>query len=165
MNFEIELGGKKHRVETATRGGREQWSIDGRALEADAVEVSTGVYSILVDGKSFEVRVEPFAGKLRVSTSGREIEASVRDPREWQRRGHSGAETEGRQQIVAPMPGKVVRLLVATGDVVQAGQGIVVVEAMKMQNVLRAEQDGKVKKIHATAGATLAVDALIMEFA
>jgi biotin carboxyl carrier protein len=153
--FEIELAGKKHRVEAATRGEREQWSIDGRALEADAVEVSPGVYSILIDGKSFEVRVEPFAGKLRVAAGGREVEASVRDRREWQRRGHGAAETEGRQQILAPMPGKVVRLLVATGDEVQAGQGIVVVEAMKMQNEIRSPKSGTVERLAVIEGQTV----------
>jgi biotin carboxyl carrier protein len=150
--FEIELAGKKHRVETTTRGEREQWSIDGRALEADAVEVSPGVYSILVDGKSFEVRVEPFAGKLRVAAAGREIEASVRDPREWRRGRGGSSETEGRQQILAPMPGKVVRLLVATGDTVQAGQGIIVVEAMKMQNEIRSPKSGTVERLAVIEG-------------
>ena len=152
MIFDIDLAGKKHRVEAATRGEREQWAIDGRALEADAVEVSPGVYSILIDGKSYEVRVEPFASKLRVTTAGREIEASVRDPREWQRGRHGSAETEGRQQILAPMPGKVVRLLVATGDAVQAGQGIVVVEAMKMQNEIRSPKSGTVERLAVIEG-------------
>jgi propionyl-CoA carboxylase alpha chain len=63
------------------------------------------------------------------------------------------------------MPGLVVTLDVIPGQAVQAGQAVAVVEAMKMQNVLRAERDGVVKKIHAVAGATLAVDALILEFA
>lgn len=152
MIFEIELGGNKHRVETATRGDHEQWLIDGRALQADASEVSPGVYSILIDGKSFEVRVEPFAGRLRVATGGREIEASVRDPREWQRRGHGAAESEGRQQILAPMPGKVVRLLVVTGEAVEAGQGIVVVEAMKMQNEIRSPKSGTVERLAVAEG-------------
>jgi len=153
--FEIELAGKKHRVESTTRGEREQWTIDGAALEADAVEVSPGVYSILIDGKSLEVRVEPFAGKLRVAAGGREVEATVRDPREWQRARHGAAETEGRQQILAPMPGKVVRLLVATGDTVQAGQGIVVVEAMKMQNEIRSPKSGKVERLAVIEGQTV----------
>lgn len=155
MNIEIECGGEKHRVEAAIRSGREQWTIDGRAIEADAVEVSPGVYSILVDGKSFEVRVEPFAGKLRVAIAGREIEATVRDPREWRRGGQGTAETEGRQQILAPMPGKVVRLLVAAGDDVQAGQGIVVVEAMKMQNEIRSPKSGTVERLSVTEGQTV----------
>jgi biotin carboxyl carrier protein len=155
VNFEIELGGKKHRVEVVERGEREQWSIDRRALEADALEVSPGVYSILIGGKSVEVRVEPFASKLRVTVGGREYEAAVRDPREWQRSRGGAAETEGRQQIVAPMPGKIVRLLAATGDTVQAGQGLVVVEAMKMQNEIRSPKSGSVERLSVVEGQTV----------
>jgi propionyl-CoA carboxylase alpha chain len=67
--------------------------------------------------------------------------------------------------VRCPMPGLVVSIAVAEGQEVKAGETLAVVEAMKMQNVLRAERDGTVKKVHATAGATLAVDALILEFA
>ena len=69
------------------------------------------------------------------------------------------------KKLLCPMPGLVVSIAVAEGQEVKAGETLAVVEAMKMQNVLRAERDGTVKKIHATAGATLAVDALILEFA
>ena len=69
------------------------------------------------------------------------------------------------KKLLCPMPGLVVSIEVTEGQEVKAGETLAVVEAMKMQNVLRAERDGTVKKIHATAGATLAVDALILEFA
>jgi propionyl-CoA carboxylase alpha chain len=69
------------------------------------------------------------------------------------------------KKLLCPMPGLVVSIAVSEGQEVKSGETLAVVEAMKMQNVLRAERDGTVKKIHATAGATLAVDALILEFA
>ncbi|MFN5717568.1 MAG: biotin/lipoyl-containing protein, partial [Bradyrhizobium sp.] len=69
------------------------------------------------------------------------------------------------KKLLCPMPGLVVSIAVTEGQEVKAGETLAVVEAMKMQNVLRAERDGTVKKIHAAAGATLAVDALILEFA
>ncbi|GLH80229.1 acetyl/propionyl-CoA carboxylase subunit alpha [Bradyrhizobium sp. SSBR45G] len=69
------------------------------------------------------------------------------------------------KKLLCPMPGLVVSIAVTEGQEVKAGETLAVVEAMKMQNVLRAEQDGTVKKVHASAGATLAVDALILEFA
>ena len=69
------------------------------------------------------------------------------------------------KKLLCPMPGLVVSIAVTEGQEVKAGETLAVVEAMKMQNVLRAERDGTVKKIHASAGATLAVDALILEFA
>ena len=69
------------------------------------------------------------------------------------------------KKVLCPMPGVVVSIAVSEGQDVKAGETLAVVEAMKMQNVLRAERDGRVKKVHAAAGATLAVDALILEFA
>jgi len=122
------------------------------------VEVEPGVYSILVDGASHEVRVE--AGQVTVGK--RHFDYYVDDPRQWNRSGDS-AGGKGRASIVAPMPGKVVRILVAAGDEVAAGQGIVVIEAMKMQNEMKAPRAGRVAAIQArendsvVAGAVLAV--------
>ena len=155
MIFDIELGGKKHRVETTQSGDRETWRVDGRDVDADPVEIAPGVYSLLLGGQAIEVRVEKFAAKLRVTVGGREYEASVRDPREWKRSGGGAAESEGRAQIMAPMPGKVIRLLVSAGDAVEAGQGIVVVEAMKMQNEIRTQKSGKVEKLAVAEGQTV----------
>jgi biotin carboxyl carrier protein len=153
--FDVELAGKKHRVEATQTGGCEQWSIDGREVDADAVVIAPGVYSLVIDGQSIEVRVEKFAGKLRVTVGGREYETAVRDPREWKRGGGGAAEAEGHAHIMAPMPGKVVRLLVAAGDTIEAGQGIVVVEAMKMQNEIRSPKSGTVEKLAVAEGQTV----------
>ncbi len=76
------------------------------------------------------------------------------DPREWRGR-HGTLEVQGRQQVVAPMPGKIVRILVQAGEAVEAGQGLVVVEAMKMQNEIRSPKSGKVEKIVAKEGETV----------
>jgi propionyl-CoA carboxylase alpha chain len=73
--------------------------------------------------------------------------------------------TDTGKKILCPMPGLVVSIAVTEGQEVKAGETLAVIEAMKMQNVLRAERDGVIKKIVATAGSTLAVDALILEFA
>jgi biotin carboxyl carrier protein len=136
--------------------------IDGEAVSpvssATIVEVEPGVYSILVDDASHEVRVE--AGQVTVGN--RRFDFTIDDPRQW-KRSSDAAGGQGRAAILAPMPGKVVRILVAAGDEVEAGQGIVVVEAMKMQNELKAPRAGRVAAIHAkendsvVAGAVLAV--------
>ena len=86
-------------------------------------------------------------GQLQLQTVGLEFNAEVIDPRSWRGRRHGSAEAEGRQQIVAPMPGKVVRLLVKAGDAVEAGQGLLVVEAMKMQNEIRSPKSGTVERV------------------
>lgn len=155
---EIELGGKTHTVEWTAAAGRTQWTIDGRAVDADAVEVGNGVYSILIGGESLEARVEKTpgpSGRLRAFVSGREYALVVRDPRRWRKLRGAAAEAEGAQQVLAPMPGKIVRVLVAAGDAVSAGQGIAVVEAMKMQNEVRAPKSGKVARLHVREGQTM----------
>jgi biotin carboxyl carrier protein len=151
MRLEVQIGGRKRELEIAREGSQVRARVDGRALEADAVEVAEGVYSILLGGQAFEVRVQPDesaeAGRrLRVHAGGYEFAAQIADPR--RRRGRGGAvEAEGQQQVSAPMPGKVVRVLVGAGDDVAAGQGLVVVEAMKMQNEIRSPKAGKVERV------------------
>ena len=77
-----------------------------------AVKIAPGIYSILIDGESFEARVEPDGRGLRLTVANREWQAEIRDPREWRRNRSGAAEAEGRQQVLAPMPGKIVRVLV-----------------------------------------------------
>ena len=120
---------------------------------ADAVTlVEPGVYSVLLDGKSFEVRMLPGAQQLEVG--GRRLTVEARDPRNSSRRSRA-ASGGGRQNIAAPMPGKVIRVLVQEGDAVEAGHGLVVVEAMKMQNEMKASRPGKVLEVRVRDGDTV----------
>ena len=126
--------------------------LDGKPLEADAVEVAQGIYSILIGGESFEVRTEAAAGRPHVISRGREMFVAVRDPRQWRRRGGGALEAEGQQQVIAPMPGKIIRVLVKAGESVETGQGLLVVEAMKMQNEIRSPKSGKVERLSVVEG-------------
>jgi biotin carboxyl carrier protein len=127
-------------------------TIDDRRVEADAIKISPNVYSILLDGRSLEVRVETVADGLLLRTAGREYRAEIVDPRSW-RRGRGGKiDLAGRQQISAPMAGKVVCVLVAPGQHVEVGQGLLVVEAMKMQNEIRSPKTGTVERLLAKEG-------------
>ncbi|MGA2899238.1 MAG: biotin/lipoyl-containing protein [Candidatus Acidiferrales bacterium] len=156
MKCEIELDGKLRSVEVMHSGERARWTIDGSELDADAVEVSPGIYSILIGGKSLEARVEAKGdSQLRVTVASREYEATIRNSRKWKRDRAAGAEAEGRQQVTTPMPGKIVLVLMKTGDAVDAGQGIVVVEAMKMQNEIRSPKSGTVERLLVVAGQTV----------
>ena len=155
MKLQSEIGGKKRYVELTRAGGRSIWSIDGQRLEADAIEVSPGIYSILVNGKSFEVRMEQASAELRAIAGSREFRVVISDEREWRRKRGSAIEAEGRQQVLAPMPGKIVRVLVKTGDAVRAGQGLLVVEAMKMQNEIRAPKSGTIDRLAVVEGQTV----------
>ena len=155
MKLQIEIAGKKRRVELTQAGERPVWTIDGQRLEADAAEVSPGIYSILINGKSFDVRVERLGSQLRVIAGGREFSVLLQDEREWRRNRAGSVEAEGRQQVLAPMPGKIVRVLVSAGDSVRAGQGLLVVEAMKMQNEIRAPKSGTIDRVRVVEGQTV----------
>lgn len=148
-------------------GGGEFLSVDAESVLArhSIVEVEPGVYSVLSNGgRSYEVRVhrQGKSSAWGVEVNGKSLAVEIEDPRRRSARGGaSGA--SGRQNISAPMPGKVVRLLVGAGDLVEAGQGLVVVEAMKMQNEMKSPKAGRVAQILTEAGATVAVgDTLVV---
>ncbi len=133
-------------------------------LTRSAVEPSHVVAAI--NGRQVEadvVRVEALADRLTLRTAGREYRVEIADPRSWRRIRSGGIDLAGRQQIFAPMAGKVVRVLVAPGQHVETGQGLLVVEAMKMQNEIRSPKSGTIERLLAkegqavTAGEILAV--------
>jgi len=122
--------------------------------------VEPGVYSVLADGRSYEARVEQAESGVVVFIDGYRFEIEVRDPRRWSRQ--TGArEIAGRLNVVAPMPGKIVRLLVTEGETVAAGQGLLVVEAMKMQNEVKAPKAGRVISVAAREGTTAAAGEIL----
>ncbi len=132
--------------------GREV-EIETRQLDSIS-EVEPGVYSVLVDGQSFEARAVAGPQGLNVQAGGRQFQAEVRDPRDFSRSAQA-ALGGGRQNLIAPMPGKVIRVLVAQGDTVESGQGLVVVEAMKMQNEMKASRPGQVIEVRVRDGDTV----------
>jgi biotin carboxyl carrier protein len=133
---------------------------DGPELTADVNMPEPGVYSILIGGRSYEARVEETPSALVVVLDGQRFEIDVRDPRRFTRkRGRAGA--DGIQTIAAPMPGKIVRVLAAIGEEVAAGQGLLVVEAMKMQNEMKAPRAGKVLSLSAREGATVSAGEIL----
>lgn len=102
-----------------------------------------------------EVRLEAAGTESRAIAMGREYQVAILDLREWKKNRGRAAEAQGRQQVVAPMPGKIIRILVKTGDEVPAGQGLLVVEAMKMQNEIRAPKSGIVERLSVIEGQTV----------
>jgi biotin carboxyl carrier protein len=157
MKYEVQLedlSGRISRIVKLERnGGGWRVYLDGQSIDTDAVEIAPYTFSILLNGQSYEIRVTPAPdGKLKLQTGTHEFTAEVIDPRSWSGHRHGHVEAEGRQQIVAPIPGKVVRLLVKAGDRVEARQGLFVVEAMKMQNEIRSPKSGTVERVLAKEG-------------
>jgi biotin carboxyl carrier protein len=158
MKIDVNFDGVRRSVELVPSSdgpSRVIVTIDGRRVEADALKISPGVYSILLAGRSLEVRVESLAEGLLLHTGGREYHVDIVDPRSW-RRGLGGkVDLTGRQQVSAPMAGKIVRVLIAQGQHVESGQGLLVVEAMKMQNEIRSPKTGTVERLSAREGETV----------
>ena len=125
------------------------------------------VWQGTIDGQWVAMQVRPIPNGFRLSHQGYEVAVNVFTESEATaaRLMPVASATDTGKKLLCPMPGLVVSIAVSEGQEVKSGETLAVVEAMKMQNVLRAERDGTVKKIHAAAGATLAVDALILEFA
>jgi biotin carboxyl carrier protein len=157
MKFEVQLSGSSSKtvrsVELERVGDRWKITLDGQAVNADAVEIAPNAFSLLLEGQSYEVRLSPSPdGVLKIQIGLQEFTAEVADPRAWRGRRHGALVAEGRQQVVAPMPGKVIRVLVQAGDRVEAGQGLLVVEAMKMQNEIRSPKGGIVGHLQVKEG-------------
>ena len=156
MTYEVTIDGKLHRVElTPGAEGRTQCVLDGRQLSVDAVEAGHDVLSIVIDGRAWEVKRERVSGEMHLVIAGERYAAEIRDPRSLRARKAAGAGLEGPKRLVSPMPGKVVRVLVAPGTEVESGQGVIVVEAMKMQNEIKSPKKGRVSKIIVVEGATV----------
>jgi biotin carboxyl carrier protein len=149
MKLWVTLAGRDAEVDLRTDGDRMWLEIEGKRLEADFHPLPDGeVYSLIVNGRSHVVRVASAGEGLEVSLRGATIPVEVRHPIE--KRLKSLAKTGGKsggETLIAPMPGVVVAIRVRPGDVVAAGQAVIVVEAMKMQNELAARHGGVVAEI------------------
>ena len=162
MKLTLEINGLQREIEILQPAPECRFQLDAGAVRDALVEIAEpGVYSVLLDGRSYDVYVEDApGGALVVDLNGHHFEVGVRDPRAWSRKA-AGPGGSAVQSIVSPMPGKIVRVLVAAGDEVVKGQAIIVVEAMKMQNELKANRAGKVLTLPAKEGATVAAGELL----
>ena len=158
MKFWVTIEGRSAEVEFRTERNRLVVELEGRRLEADFHALPDGeVYSLLIGGQSHEVRVAPGeAGQLDMTLNGSRLAVEVRHPLEklLQTVGHAGG-ADGGETLVAPMPGLVVAIRVKPGDVVEPGQAVIVVEAMKMQNELPSRHGGVVQEVFVQERATV----------
>jgi biotin carboxyl carrier protein len=151
MSTLLLLDGREIRLDWIEDGETCRFRIESEEeRSAEIRQVKPGVYSVLLGGRSYQAILDGSS----VSIGGRAFRLEVVDPRRCKReRNHR--ESVGRQNIAASMPGKVIRVLVSQGDEVEAGQGLIVVEAMKMQNEMKAARAGRVVTLAAVAGATV----------
>jgi biotin carboxyl carrier protein len=152
MIYSVAIAGEERHLELSRKDGIWQCRLDGHEVQVDVVQPRQNLLSILIDGKSYEIKRE-FAGKEEYVWVGTERYAvEVSDPRSLRGRGRKPGDDKGPHKLVALMPGKVVRLLVKEKSEVEAGQGILVVEAMKMQNEIKSSKKGIISKILTAEG-------------
>jgi len=155
MTFDVEVDGRAARLNVLRDGDSWRFRLDDEAeREAMLAEVEPGVFSVLIGGKSYEAHAETGQHCAWITIRGRRMRVVVRDPRQWIRQ-ETGAHGQPQEQIVAAMPGKIVRILVKPGETVESGQGIVVVEAMKMQNEMKTRRGGRITAIPVREGETV----------
>jgi biotin carboxyl carrier protein len=154
MTYDIAIDGKHYRLDLNQVEGRWSCRLDGREVEVDAVLARRDVLSLRIGNQAYEVKCERVGSDTHIWVGSMRYAAEVRDPRSLRGRGRT-ADEHGPKKLTAPMPGKVVRILVAQGDEVEAGAGILVVEAMKMQNEVKSPKKGIIQKIHVREGASV----------
>jgi len=155
MKLRLTIDGAREEIEILTPAPDCRFYFGGAEHAAEVDLAEPGIYSVLLDGRSYDARVDRTETATVVTIEGFRFEVQVEDPRRWSRKsGRAGA--DGVETLTAPMPGKVVRVLAGPGEAVSPGQGILVVEAMKMQNELKTSRAGRVLAIHAHEGATVA---------
>jgi biotin carboxyl carrier protein len=164
VKFETETGGRRRTIEVRPSGTGWIVTVNGRAMEASLVRAGSRWSLLIGEGdpaaRSYEVSVESRRrGEHAVGVNGRAVPVSMLDP--W-RRAPPGRVSGAAHTVVAPMPGRVVKVLVARGDVVTARQGLVVVEAMKMENELRAPGPGTVTEVRAREGEPVEANAVLV---
>lgn len=152
MRYSVSVNGKLFDIEIDTAGNGSQCRVNRHDVPIDFVALNNGSVSLLVNGKSFDVRR---GADGNIFVGARRYEVIVEDPRSWQGRKRLAASQTGPQRLTASMPGKIVRLLAREGDEVEAGQGVVVVEAMKMQNEIKSPRPGKLQKVMVQEGANV----------
>lgn len=154
MTYDIAIDGKNYRLDLDQVEGRWHCQLDGHEIEVDAVLARPNVLSLRIANKAYEVKCERVGSDLHIWVGSVRYAAEVRDPRSLRSRARA-VDEHGPKKLTAPMPDKVVRILVTQGAEIEAGAGVLVVEAMKMQNEVKSPKKGTVQKILVIEGAAV----------
>jgi biotin carboxyl carrier protein len=158
MKLQATINDSQSDIEIKDEGGRVSAAIEDRSYEFDVHESGSGAYVLIANGQVFDCRVEgrPESGKpIEVVVGTERWVITLTDPRRLSSSSSADAHGAAAARILAPMPGKVVRVLVEVGSLVEVGDGILVVEAMKMQNEMKSPKAGTVMALNVETGATV----------
>jgi biotin carboxyl carrier protein len=154
MTFDIAIDGKHYRLDLNREDGRWLCRLDGREVDVDAVLARPDVLSLRIGDQAYEVKCERVAGEMHLWVGSERFAVEVRDPRSLRGRARV-VDEHGPKKLTAPMPGKIVRVLAREGAEVEAGAGVLVVEAMKMQNEIKSPKKGTIQKILVREGSAV----------
>ncbi|MBI2985873.1 MAG: biotin/lipoyl-binding protein [Deltaproteobacteria bacterium] len=163
MAFIAKLGERNYTVRIEEVGkSLYRVAVDGNEFLVDGKKTGFTNYSLIVDNRSFEVDVDISEDEYRVLVDGRNYRIQLVDERRLRLGGvQSGIQPQGRQKVSVPMPGKVIAVLVGEGERVEKGQGLVIVEAMKMENEVRSPVAGEVREVRVKPGDALEAGAVL----
>lgn len=154
MTYDVVIDGKTHRLELDHTENGWECQLDSRDIPVDAVLARPDVLSLLIGNHAFEVKCERVGSETHFWVGSQRFSGEVRDPRSLRGRVRATDE-QGPKKLTAPMPGKVVRILVGAGSEIEAGAGVLVVEAMKMQNEVKSPKKGTIQKVLVNVGAAV----------
>jgi len=160
----VEVDGQSFTLDLRRNGNPSEYALHGAhesSGPASVEAVAPGVYSVLLGTCSFTVNVARNGDSLEVWAAGRRYSIAIADARDRTSK-TAGANASGTMEVRAQMPGKVIKVLVEAAAHVETGQGLVVVEAMKMQNEIKSPKDGVVSKIYAVEGATVSAGEVLL---
>jgi len=166
MKLQAKIDSKPHDIEIIHSDDKVSGEIDGRSFELEVSEPEPNVFVLKNEGKIFEVFVSPqkdAGGPFQVKVGTNEVEITVTDPKRLRGSAAGAEDASGKVEIKTAMPGKVVRILKSVGDSVEKGDGVIVVEAMKMQNEMKSPKDGVIQEIRVAESDTVgAGDVLVV---
>jgi biotin carboxyl carrier protein len=155
VNVIVQIEGKEYTLQLTRAAGGWTCLLDGRAIAIDAVPVRRDVLSLRIAGRVYEVRREATVTGTQLWVGHTRYAVELRDPRSLRGRKRNAEDDKNPRKLIAPMPGKVIRVLLQERAEVQPGQGILVMEAMKMQNEIKSPRKGTIQKILAAEGANV----------
>lgn len=151
MKLQFTINKKSAAAEISFTENTANLQLGSQSITAQISEPETNLYTILVDGKIYNCFVE----QNEIVVNGKRIAVNLQDPKRLSHNGNAAGQAGGRIELTSPMPGKVVRVILQQGDDVAEEQGVLVVEAMKMQNEIQSPKAGKISAIKVTEGQTV----------
>ena len=164
MKYHVRIGDRDHEVDVQRLpSGEVRASVDGEPFPGEVSQVPGGI-TLRIDGHSMDIAVSVDGSEAKISAGAIRTTAKIESARERARAQKRGAGDQAEDLLKAPMPGRIVKILVVVGDTIQVGQSVVIMEAMKMENELKASGEQVVASIEVAEGDNVEADAVLVRY-